>query len=566
MKLAARHWCLLLAFSAILFCWNLGGARSLTDHETYVAGIARQLALEGDWLLPRIGDQAWVEKPPLIHWIVAGLGGRLGFSAAVARAPSALAGIGIVLIVTVLATRWLGAGLGLVTGLVQASTFYMIRQARLAEVDMGLALIVVAALAAFARLESIGTASGPALDPARGRWAFVFWLLVGATNWFKGPLFGAVMILGPCLAWLLLQRDAAAWARLRSPVGITLAVALAVAWPALAVARLPEALAVLRLESVGRAAGEMPVFTKPVWYYLTTWPVQLLPWTPALVIGAGPSLGRAWHEPRSADRFLWCWALVPLVLLSLPRGKGHHYLIHALPAVAPVTALGLRRVGEWLLRHPAPGPRPGVSLLAALAVALLTAAGTWHIHSEGRGDAHVADVLVVGMLTTFGLIAIDRALAWRRPSLAFAAVLAMLATVSIYVNGWAGPRDDASAADTEFLRSVPEHVPPGARLLALGDLEIARFAFYLDRSFAGCWTTEGIAGRIALGETFYVVARGRLAPMLRRFGAVEPVAQSARTPVPPRPPGQPAPDERAERFTLFRVDGAARRPVARGSA
>jgi 4-amino-4-deoxy-L-arabinose transferase-like glycosyltransferase len=556
----------LVVFTLVLYCWNLGGARSLTDHETYVGGIARQLAVEGDWLLPRIGDQAWVEKPPLIHWIVGALGAHLGFGEAVARAPSALAGLGVVLVVAALAARWLGAGLGLVTGLVQASTLYMMRYARLAEVDMVLAFLVAAALAVFARIQWIGSEPPRAPDTASGRWAFLFWLLVGATNWFKGPLFGAAMVLGPCLAWLLLGRNAGAWGRLVSPAGITLAVTMTAAWPALVVARMPEALDVLRLESVGRATGEMAVFTKPVWYYLATWPVQLLPWTLALVVGAGPSLARAWREPGSADRFLWCWALVPLGLLSLPRGKGHHYLIHALPAVAPVMALGLGRLGEWMMRRPALGPRPGVGLLAALLVALVTAAGTWHVHAAGRADVHVGDVLLFGSLATLGLIAIDRALAWRRASLALAVALATLAAVSVYANGWTGPRDDPGAADRDFLRAVPHHVPPRARLLALGELEIARYAFYLDRPFAGCWTADAIAGRIALGETFYVVARGRFAAVLRRFGTVEPVARSARTPAVPRPSGHEVTDALGDHFTLFRVDGSGRRPVARGGA
>ena len=86
------------------------------------------------------------------------------------------------------------------------------------------------------------------------------------------------------------------------------------------------------------------------WYYLTTVPWQLLPWTPALLFAAWPSLSLAWRQPRSADRFIWCWAIVPIVFLTLFRGKHHHYIIASLCALSPVCALGMLRAGtRWAI-------------------------------------------------------------------------------------------------------------------------------------------------------------------------------------------------------------------------
>jgi hypothetical protein len=87
-------------------------------------------------------------------------------------------------------------------------------------------------------------------------------------------------------------------------------------------------------------------FTQPWWYYLGTWAWQLLPWTGALLLAAGPSLRRALQQRDAPDRFLWCWAIIPIVLLSFSKGKHHHYIISCLCAFTPLIALGLLRLGK----------------------------------------------------------------------------------------------------------------------------------------------------------------------------------------------------------------------------
>ncbi len=164
-----RGWSLVIAVALAVCGFQLGGARALTEHEIYVAGGAKQMALEGGWLLPKIGDHFWLEKPPLLHWLAA-VSATLcgGFSEAAVRLPSALAGVGVVGLMTALSARWFGAQVGMVTGLVQSTTVYFLTYARLAEADMLLTLIVVAALFLFARLQSIGRAGVPGAIPKFG--------------------------------------------------------------------------------------------------------------------------------------------------------------------------------------------------------------------------------------------------------------------------------------------------------------------------------------------------------------------------------------------------------------
>ena len=49
------------------------GGPALGDHETIVAQCARNMRLTGDWLVPYYLGDAYVRKPPLPYWMIAGL-------------------------------------------------------------------------------------------------------------------------------------------------------------------------------------------------------------------------------------------------------------------------------------------------------------------------------------------------------------------------------------------------------------------------------------------------------------------------------------------------------------
>ena len=340
-RLGWRAWLLVGSIAVVVCCFQLGHARTLTEHEIQVGGGARQMAIDHDWLFPKIGDHLWLEKPPLVHWLAVASAAVLGgFSEAAVRLPSAVAGVLVVVLMTSLGVYWFGSRIGIFTGIVQATTVYFITFARLAEPDMILTAIIVSALFVFVRLHSIG-----ATWPRPPRYlALFFWVLVGLSNMVKGLGFGPFVILAPCLTYLIVKRDRSAWRRMISWPGILLAVMIALAWPLAVLAQVPEGRELWRSEIAKRATGGAG-YQQPWWYYLETAPWQLLPWTAALLIAAGPSLNRARREPHSPDRFIWIWALVPIVLLSFFRGKHHHYIMSSLCAFSPLCAIGLLRFG-----------------------------------------------------------------------------------------------------------------------------------------------------------------------------------------------------------------------------
>jgi 4-amino-4-deoxy-L-arabinose transferase-like glycosyltransferase len=156
-SLGWRAWLLILSITITVCCFGLSDARTLTEHEIFVAGGAKQMALDHDWLFPKIGDHPWLEKPPLLHWLVIVSAKLLGgFFETAVRLPSVLAGLGVVIVMTLLGLRWFGARVAIFTALLHTTTVYFITYARLAETEMLLAFIVILALFVFVRLHSIG--------------------------------------------------------------------------------------------------------------------------------------------------------------------------------------------------------------------------------------------------------------------------------------------------------------------------------------------------------------------------------------------------------------------------
>jgi len=105
-KLSWRYLACLGMLSGLAFGLGLGSSMRLTYHEAFVAQGAREILSSGHWWYPTIGGLPWLEKPPLPFWLVAGLGWCAGeVSPSVARLPSAVAAVVMVLGIGLLATR-----------------------------------------------------------------------------------------------------------------------------------------------------------------------------------------------------------------------------------------------------------------------------------------------------------------------------------------------------------------------------------------------------------------------------------------------------------------------------
>jgi 4-amino-4-deoxy-L-arabinose transferase-like glycosyltransferase len=458
--------------ASLLFFFALGSCRTLTHHEALLAGSAKQMVADGRWLVLYIGDIPRLEKPPLPQWIVAAWAVLLGeFSEWTVRMPFAVFGVLVIVLETILMTRLFDTRIGVWCGLIQATCVYQMAHARLAESDIILQALVLGAVLLFVWREQESAAWTPRQHFAA---KLGFWALLGAMNLLKGVGFGPILTLLTCGGWFLLRRDWSGFARWWSWPGLLLAVLIGLAWPATVMYYEPVGMTVWQNQILDRATGALGRH-QPIWYYALHWPVQLLPWTPFLFVGAPASWKRARTDASGPDRWLWWWALSHPLLLSLSSGKHHHYLIYALPALTPIMVQGLFITGEAWSRRWEWCRSPFVVRFAGPAL---------------------LSVAVIAHLTVQGIV-----LPWRDPS----------------------------AADAEFLAEVEQTVPSDKPLTAFGGQDIARHVFYLHRPLTGISHTDKLAALLHESDKLFVIARGTSEFDLNTVGDAAIVLQSRST-------------------------------------
>src|SRR5579864_1158608 len=105
---------LLVVLSIVALIPGLGRSGRLTYHEAIWAQTAREMISSQHLLIPTLGGQPWLEKPPLASWLIALAGLAAGVvDETVARLPSAVAAALLILGVAFLAARRFSAGVGL---------------------------------------------------------------------------------------------------------------------------------------------------------------------------------------------------------------------------------------------------------------------------------------------------------------------------------------------------------------------------------------------------------------------------------------------------------------------
>ncbi len=358
----------------LLYAVVLAAGGPLTLHEGVLSQTTKAMLGNHDWLVPRYGDAPWLERPPLPQWISCAICAVLGHcdSEWNIRVGSALAGLITVLLTVWIAGRLFGRGVGIVSGLALATMYNFVRYSTLAEADIFLAPIVAGALGLLAYTEIIRMPQENERDSFVGRrpWCVLgFFVLLGMTNLVKGLVFGTVIVLAPVGIYLLWNLRWQSIARYLWLWGWLVFFAVALPWPLLVYQVHPDVLEVWKFDLVGRLNNHY--LAQPPWYYFECllWVPQ--PWTFLALLGMGLSFKKLWKGGSPAQRFVWCWAWMPLLVFSLSQGKHHHYMLHYLAPWAILAAQGTvwvwQKVFErWQLQRPAAALVGGFALLFVL--------------------------------------------------------------------------------------------------------------------------------------------------------------------------------------------------------
>ena len=386
------------AVGFLLFFPGLGNHDLWAPNEPVFAEGAREMWERGNWLLPYVNGQVYLDKPILYFWAILISSLPAGeVTAWAARFPSALASLGMLWAVFLLGARTVSQRAGLLAALILAVTPIFIWEARFAQMDPMLALFMFLCLVCFQRARETNAAWWLA---ASGAWA-------GLAVLTKGPV-GLVLPGATALLLLAWERDLRF---LRRPAWLAGGAAfLLVGAPwflAVGAAGHPEWLQEFFLrQNVTRFLDPFD-HARPWYYYGRRFLSDLFPWSLLLPLIA---LDRPGEETSLPERTTWrlctLYVMVVLLFFSASGAKRGVYILPMYPAYALLVGRLWERAMSGKL---APGRRrslgwltlAGGTVLAIGGIALMPALRSRYPAFLGSAALVGGLMLVAGVLTAW---------------------------------------------------------------------------------------------------------------------------------------------------------------------
>ena len=320
------------------------------------AEIAREMAVTGDFVTPRLNGILYFEKPPLQYWITAASFLAFETDQWTARLAPALAGFLAILAIGFTAGRIAGRPAGWLAGLALSGCVWHVGMSHFLTLDSLLSFLLSTALCAFL------LANRDRLPAGRVRaWMLAAWTALALATLTKG-LIAAVIPAASLVLYSLFTRDTGPWRRLHPATGVPLYLAIIAPWFVLVSLRNPGFAEFFFVhEHFGRFLTTEHKRPGAWWYFLPLFAVGVMPW-----ITLAPMTWRAgWRAPAEANGFRWrvfclVWAGFVFVFFSLSGSKLPSYILPMFPALMLV-------LGAALVQMP-------IRTIAALAAPLAFAA------------------------------------------------------------------------------------------------------------------------------------------------------------------------------------------------
>ena len=323
---------LVLLIVGLTLFWNLGAAPLRDTDEALYAAIALAMAHGGTWIIPHLDGVPYIEKPPLLYWLMSLSFKAFGVGAWQARLPDALSAwmtsAGCIAFGRKLAAPLAGRFAALITGTALGYTLI----ARTILFDPLMVSLWLAALAFLAL----------AVQRRHRGWLRAAAVAVALSTLTKGPV--ALLLLG-LVAVVQLLIAPGAWKRgalLRfylDPWALALFVVITAPWHLAAIQTQPGfAWFFFINETIGRFLGtRIPAdfHRGPWWYYGPKLLIGFFQWAPMVLV-------LAWFAPRLNDaqpaalsaRWARNAAIVLTLFYSSAGDKGAYYLLPVVPLVA----------------------------------------------------------------------------------------------------------------------------------------------------------------------------------------------------------------------------------------
>jgi 4-amino-4-deoxy-L-arabinose transferase-like glycosyltransferase len=493
----------LLAF--LLFFYGLGNRDFWAPDEGDFAEVVREL--DGDLIVPHLNGVPYAEKPPLFYYLA--YLSKKAFSPlrdeTSTRFVSAFFGLLFVLLFAATMVKHEGRETGRACALMLLASPLYYWQARYLQVDMLFAALAASSLLFFLSYSNGG--AKPYLSLAA--------LCLGFAFLTKGPL-ALVLVTPVMLCHLFFRKDLGMVKRKESILALALFLAVLLPWYG-AVA-LKQGLPFLYENVVKQNFTrffDAWSHKRPIYYYLTTLPLDFFPWSLFLPMGLIYAFRRFRAEANT--RFFLIWFVWMFLFLSLSSGKISKYMLPLLPAGCVIASLPLVREMKGYNR----------AVFSLLSLVFLGLTPLLLFYKRGLyPEFHREHLLFAAICLTTSVL-----LAWfggkGRCVRAFTALFSAVAVIFMLANITVFPKWNPYKSARPLCEKIRPFLRDGTPWVYYGSMR-GVYIYYVGKEALAVDEHEVdrlhlLAGRL---DRFYVLTRRRdLEEVRRALGRVEPVLE-----------------------------------------
>ncbi|MBY0358975.1 MAG: glycosyltransferase family 39 protein [Candidatus Obscuribacterales bacterium] len=325
----------------------LGSFGPLDPTDSFFLESGREIIETGNYLLPLMNYEPWLDKPIFFFWLVVlsyKLGGITPFFG---RLPAALSAIALSLVLFVAIRKKAGDKIAFLAALIFLANPLTSIIGHLCLTDMTLSLCIAGCILYLHR----SLHSKNKLDLVWG------YLALGLGLFCKGPI--AAIICGlSLLAYIVIRRrnfkeilkDLFA---LHPLAGLSLALAINLPWYLAANAATAGEFfqAFFLTQNFGRMVGKVN-HQEPFWFYIPVFFGGLFPWSLIFLTPSGlfKNVLKKPHPEEKVDldlyRLCLCWFSVVIILFTIIKTKLPTYILPAVPAFAIMLALQIKTLTD----------------------------------------------------------------------------------------------------------------------------------------------------------------------------------------------------------------------------
>jgi hypothetical protein len=325
----------------------------MDDVDAVQAQISRNMFVSGDWVTARLDGVAYLEKAPLVYWMIAVSYRLFGIHDWAARVPIAIGSIALCWITYRFAHWSFGEPSGLYAGIVLATSAGLFLFTRILIPDVLLTLSLTLSIWAWFRLSEQE-------ENERALWSFILGLSLGLGLLLKG-LIAIVFPVVSGMVYMVFTRklfSLDSWRRMKPGVASITTLAIALPWHILAIKRNPPYFDLALYSRPGQYHGffwfyfvneqllrflnlryprDYNTVSRPLFWLLNL--VWLFPWSAYLAARSPLSFSTKTRANRTLA-MATCWIVVVMLFFTFSTTQ-EYYSMPVYPALALLIASAL---------------------------------------------------------------------------------------------------------------------------------------------------------------------------------------------------------------------------------